>query len=40
MESPETITEIYLIDDADVLQGVVPLARLVLALPGTRRRSN
>jgi len=33
---PETITEIYLIDDADVLQGVVPLARLVLALPGTR----
>jgi magnesium transporter len=33
---PETITEIYLIDDAEVLQGVVPLARLVLALPETR----
>ena len=27
----ETITEIYLIDEKDVLQGVVPLARLVLA---------
>ena len=33
---PETITEIYLIDDAEVLQGVVPLARLVLARPETR----
>lgn len=27
----ETVTEIYLIDDKDVLEGVVPLARLVLA---------
>ncbi|MGC2160459.1 MAG: CBS domain-containing protein [Silvibacterium sp.] len=32
----ETITEIYLINEQDVLQGVVPLARLVLALPETR----
>src|SRR5277367_5557377 len=32
----ETITEIYLVDEAEVLQGVVPLARLVLALPETR----
>jgi magnesium transporter len=33
---PETITEIYLIDEAEILQRVVPLARLVLALPETR----
>jgi magnesium transporter len=33
---PETITEIYLIDSSEVLQGVVPLARLVLARPETR----
>lgn len=33
---PETITEIYLIDEAEVLRGVVPLARLVLARPETR----
>ena len=32
----ETITEIYLIDEAEVLHGVVPLARMVLALPETR----
>jgi magnesium transporter len=32
----ETITEIYLIDDAEVLHGVVPLARIVLAKPETR----
>jgi len=32
----ETITEIYLVDEKDVLLGVVPLARLVLALPDTR----
>ncbi len=31
----ETITEIYLIDEKDVLQGVVPLARMVLAKPET-----
>jgi CBS domain-containing protein/sporulation protein YlmC with PRC-barrel domain len=33
---PETITEIYLIDSGEGLQGVVPLARLVLARPETR----
>jgi sporulation protein YlmC with PRC-barrel domain/CBS domain-containing protein len=33
---PETITEIYLIDDKDVLQGVVPLGRMVLARPESR----
>ena len=32
----ETITEIYLIDEKEVLQGVVPLARLVLAKAETR----
>jgi magnesium transporter len=32
----ETITEIYLIDERDLLLGVVPLARLVLAKPETR----
>ncbi|MGA8528608.1 MAG: CBS domain-containing protein, partial [Acidobacteriaceae bacterium] len=32
----ETVTEIYLIDEHEVLQGVVPLARLVLARPETR----
>lgn len=31
----ETITEIYLTDEQDVLQGVVPLARLVLATAET-----
>jgi CBS domain-containing protein/sporulation protein YlmC with PRC-barrel domain len=31
----ETITEIYLVDEKDVLQGVVPLARMVLAKPET-----
>ena len=33
---PETITEIYLTDSGEGLQGVVPLARLVLAKPETR----
>ena len=33
---PETVTEIYLIDSGEVLQGVVPLARLVLARPESR----
>jgi magnesium transporter len=32
----ETITEIYLLGEKGVLQGVVPLARLVLAKPETR----
>jgi sporulation protein YlmC with PRC-barrel domain/CBS domain-containing protein len=33
---PETITEVYLIDSTEILKGVVPLARLVLARPETR----
>ncbi len=32
----ETVTEIYLADEAGVLKGVVPLARILLALPATR----
>jgi magnesium transporter len=33
---PETITEIYLVDEDRTLKAVVPLARLVLARPETR----
>ena len=33
---PEGVTEIYLTGNDDVLEGVVPLARLILALPETR----
>jgi magnesium transporter len=33
---PEGMTEIYLTGKEDVLEGVVPLARLILALPETR----
>jgi magnesium transporter len=33
---PEGLTEIYLTGPNDVLEGVVPLARLILALPETR----
>jgi magnesium transporter len=33
---PEGMTEIYLTGDKDELEGVVPLARLILALPETR----
>jgi magnesium transporter len=33
---PETITELYLIDESEVLKGVVPLARMVMARPETR----
>jgi len=33
---PEGITEIYLTGKDDVLEGVVPLSRLILALPETR----
>lgn len=33
---PETVTEIYLLDDKKVLRGSIPLARLVMALPDTR----
>ena len=32
----ETITEIYLVDEKETLQGIVPLARLVFAKPETR----
>jgi len=35
-DDPETVTEIYLVDEKDALRGVVPLARLLLALPETR----
>jgi Mg/Co/Ni transporter MgtE len=33
---PETVTEIYLVDEHDILKGVVPLARMILAKPETR----
>jgi len=33
---PEGVTEIYLLDEKRVLRGVIPLARLVMALPETR----
>ena len=33
---PESVTEVYLVDEKDVLKGIVPLARLVMALPETR----
>ena len=32
----ETVTEIYLVDDANVLRGAVPLARMILAQPAAR----
>lgn len=35
-DDPETVTEIYLVNEAGVLTGVVPLARLLLALPETK----
>ncbi|QNI30193.1 magnesium transporter [Alloacidobacterium dinghuense] len=33
---PESITELYLVDEKEVLIGVVPLARMILAKPETR----
>ena len=33
---PESVTEIYLLDEKKVLRGTVPLARLVMAQPETR----
>ena len=33
---PETVTEIYLLDEKRVLHGAIPLARLVMAQPETR----
>jgi CBS domain-containing protein/sporulation protein YlmC with PRC-barrel domain len=32
-DHPENVTEIYAVDEAGVLRGVVPLARLLMALP-------
>lgn len=32
-DDPETVTAIYLVDEVGVLRGVVPLARLLLAVP-------
>jgi magnesium transporter len=33
---PESVTEVYLLDDKRVLRGAIPLARLVMAQPDTR----
>jgi CBS domain-containing protein/sporulation protein YlmC with PRC-barrel domain len=33
---PETITEVYLVDEQEILKGVVPLGRMILAKPETR----
>ena len=33
---PETVTEIYLLDEKQVLKGSIPLARVVMAQPDTR----
>ncbi len=33
---PESVTEIYLLDEQRVLRGAIPLARLVMATPETR----
>src|SRR5208337_2517004 len=33
---PESVTEVFLLDEKRVLRGVIPLARLVMALPETR----
>jgi len=35
-DDPETVTEIYMVDSEDVLLGVVPLARLLLATPESK----
>ncbi len=35
---PESITEVYLLDEKHVLRGAVPLARLVMAQPETKLR--
>ncbi len=32
----ETVTEVYMVDENEVLHGVIPLARLVLAKPETK----
>ena len=33
--SPETLTDLYLVDDKELLKGYVPIARLVMATPET-----
>src|SRR5580700_960857 len=33
---PESVTEVYLLDEKRVLRGAIPLSRLVMALPETR----
>ncbi len=33
---PETVTEVYLVDDKNILKGVVPLGRMILAKPETQ----
>jgi len=33
---PENITEIYLVDEQEVLKGIVPLGRMILAKPETK----
>ena len=33
---PESVTEVYLLDERRVLRGAIPLARLVMAQPETR----
>ena len=33
---PESVTEIYLLDEKRVLRGAISLSRLVMALPETR----
>jgi magnesium transporter len=35
-DDPETVTAIYLVDEAGALSGMVPLARLLLALPESK----
>jgi magnesium transporter len=35
-DDPETVTAIYLVDEESVLRGVVPLPRLLLALPDSK----
>jgi CBS domain-containing protein len=35
-DDPENVTEIYLVDGEGILHGVVPLARLLMALPDTK----
>jgi len=33
---PETVTEIYILDEKRMLRGAIPLARMVMAQPETR----